>query len=323
MSAQLSTLARMGYRKVPQENPARDIEMISTETGRMTGRDESIVVRSEHLMPMGVVQVASYNLRETTDLFVPGGDVYRLDMAINPRPANARGHYIRHWTHDRFKRLGTIWMVPPDEPVRFRSEPGSTTCVHCSLRPEAVAEWLGSESGWRADLLEGTFDMPGSRIRALLGHLAEELQMPGFAHEAMLELICGQIAIEISRYWRSGVKDNRPQGLASWRLRAIEDRLAASAQLPTLAELAAICGISVRQLTRGFRVSRGRSIGDAITDRRIAQAQYLLTSDIGLKEIAHRLGFASHAGFTYAFRKATGETPGAFRVRLRGGGQIA
>ena len=281
----------------------------------MTDQDRIVAVQSEQSTPMGVVQVARYSLLESTDHLVPEGDLYRLDMAINPRPANARGHYIRHWRCDRFESLGTIWMVPPGEPVRFRSDPGTTTCVHCSLKSQAVAEWLGSTSGWEKPMLDGTFNIPGNRIRALLGHLAEESQMPGFASEAMMELICGQIAIEISRYWRFEIREEARQGLALWRQRAIDDRLAESAQVPTLAELATLCGLSIRQLTRGFRISRGHSIGNAIAGRRIAHAQHLLGSNLSLKEIAHTLGFASPAGFNFAFRKATGEAPGAFRTR--------
>lgn len=274
-----------------------------------------VSVQSERRSPIGMVQIARYTLRDPVDVIVPEGDTYQLNMAMVPRPAKARGHYCRHWSSDRYDRLGLIWMAPPGEPVRFRSEPGTTTSVHCSLKPEAVAERLGADCDWRACELDGTLDVAPGPIRALLLRLANELRAPGFASEAMIELVCGQIAIEVSRYRQFAPRYDRPRGLEPWRLRAVEERLAVGGTTPTLAELASICGLSVRQLTRGYRLSQGHSIGDAVANTRIAQAKQLLMSGRSLKGVAHTLGFASASGFIYAFRKATGETPGTFLKR--------
>ena len=51
----------------------------------------------------------------------------------------------------------------------------------------------------------------------------------------------------------------QPSGgrLAPWRLKVIDDRLRDAHTAPTLTELAALCYLSVRQLTRSFRESRG------------------------------------------------------------------
>lgn len=275
-----------------------------------------ISIESERRASIGTSQIARYTLEEPSEHLVFGDNLYRLDMAMTPRPANARGQYSRHWRADRYEKLGKIWMSLPGEPMRFYSEPGVTVCVHCALQPEAVAEWLGMDSGWGGSTLDGLLDLPGGRIHTLLAHLGEELRAPGFAGEAMVELICGQVAIEISRYWHRATEHGEPRGLAPWRLRRVEERLSSGGETPTLAELADLCDLSVRQLTRGFRLSRGQSIGGAIAARRIEQAKQLLEADHSLKVVAHRLGFASPAGFSYAFRKATGDTPRAFRTRL-------
>jgi hypothetical protein len=100
-----------------------------------------------------------------------------------------------------------------------------------------------ANSGWRASELDGTLDIPPGHIRALLLHLADELRAPGFASEAMVELVCGQIAIEISRYRQVALHCDRPQGLEPWQLRAVEERLAGDGKTPTLAELAGICSL--------------------------------------------------------------------------------
>jgi AraC family transcriptional regulator len=72
----------------------------------------------------------------------------------------------------------------------------------------------------------------------------------------------------------------------------------------------------VRQLTRGFRASRGCSIGDYIASRRLDHAKQLLATGQSVKAIAYSLGFASPSSFCFAFRRATGQTPREFRNGL-------
>jgi AraC family transcriptional regulator len=105
-------------------------------------------------------------------------------------------------------------------------------------------------------------------------------------------------------------------GLAAWRLRLIDERLREIRAAPTLEELAKLCNLSVRQLTRGFRASRGRSIGEHVAQCRIENAKRLLATDESVKAIAYSLGFSSPSSFSFAFRRATGETPREFRQRL-------
>jgi hypothetical protein len=74
--------------------------------------------------------------------------------------------------------------------------------------------------------------------------------------------------------------EGRPRRwLAPWRMRLIEERLKEPCEAPTPVELAALCNLSGRQLTRGFRAScRGCSIGDHVaqyrTDTPLASVGY-------------------------------------------------
>jgi AraC family transcriptional regulator len=191
--------------------------------------------------------------------------------------------------------------------------------VLCHLRPEPIREWFDGDLQWADRRLEATLDIPDQHLRALLLRLVDELRQPGFASAALVELVVAQIAIELGRYCTTLRRNGDRGGLAAWRLRLIDDRLQAAADAPTLAELAQLCGLSVRQLTRGFRASRGCSIGDAIASSRVDQARRLLAGDHSVKAIAYSLGFASPSSFCFAFRRATGHTPNAYRQRvLRG-----
>ncbi len=135
-------------------------------------------------------------------------------------------------------------------------------------------------------------------------------------------LLAGQLAIELARYC-SGIEDGPVSGgLAAWRLRLIDERLKDVHVVPTLIELADMCHLSVRQLTRGFRASRGCSIRDHVARCRIESAKRLLGSEDSIKAVAFAVGFSSASAFAYAFRAATGSTPLQFRDRLmraRGG----
>ena len=84
---------------------------------------------------------------------------------------------------------------------------------------------------------------------------------------------------------------------------------------PTLNELARHCNLSVRQLTRGFKVSRGCSIGDYVEQRQMETAKRLLVDGESVKTIAFTLGYSSPSSFTYAFRRTVGISPSQFRQR--------
>jgi LacI family transcriptional regulator len=72
--------------------------------------------------------------------------------------------------------------------------------------------------------------------------------------------------------------------------------------------------ISRRQLERRFRLSLGRSILDEILRNRLDRArQLLIETELTLPQIATASGFSSASYFNVVFRKAFGNTPGAFR----------
>jgi AraC family transcriptional regulator len=187
----------------------------------------------------------------------------------------------------------------------------------CQLNGDSFHQWIGEDIEWNDRQLEASLDIPTDQIRSLLHRLAQETRYPGFASHLMVELIAGQISIEIARYCQSVTDSPMTGGLASWRLKLIDERLAEVCKAPSLAELATLCGLSVRQLTRGFRTSRGCSIGQHVAQSRIKLAKRLLIGSESIKSIAYAMGFSSPSSFSYAFRRATGFTPGAFRQHMR------
>lgn len=285
----------------------------------MVSRHEAMMtLDAEIRVPVAVTRLARFHVTEPADNILCEQDAYWLDLCLTPRPRNARACYVDRWAPYRFERIGDLFVLPPGEPMRIKSDGGSSQAsVLCHLRREPLRQWFDGKLPWSDRLREAGLDISDANLRRLLLRLADELRNPGFASEALVELIAGQIGIELFRYCNKVQEPRASGGLAPWRLRRIEERLREVRAAPTLAELASLCNLSVRQLTRAFRASHGYSIGEHVAQRRVDNAKRLLCSDESVKAIAFSLGFSSASSFSFAFRSATGQTPRQFRDALR------
>jgi AraC family transcriptional regulator len=212
--------------------------------------------------------------------------------------------------------MGTIIALPPGQLLHLKSPGGRHTSLICQIEAEAVYRWLPDNFEWTDRRLEASLYITNETIRGLLLKMAQELRHPKLASEDLCHAIVAQLSIELARYLIAVSEPIDQGGLASWRLRTIDKRLAEPSEPPMLEELASLCNLSVRQLTRGFRASRGCSIGDYVLQSRIEAAKRRLATDESVKAIASTLGFASPSHFASAFRRASGETPSDFRNRV-------
>ena len=263
-----------------------------------------------------------FDIPSPTDSVMTPEPIYQINMCLTPRPLNARACYRQRWGSNRFERLGDIFLVPPGEQLQFRGERGRQISIICRIAPSALASVIGHEPEWSDAKLLATLDISSARIRALLFRLTEEVRYPGFASEAMFAHLGGELAIELARFYLERDEQPATGGLAGWRLRLIDEALSSSSGAPSLGELARLCNVSVRQLTRGFKVSRGCSIGDYAEQRRMERAKRMLVDGESVKTIAFAMGFASPSSFTFAFRRAVGISPSLFRQRQTQGLQI-
>ncbi len=277
-----------------------------------------MTVEGEVCAPVASARLVRFDFPEPIDNLMQEADSYRVDLCLTPRPTNARGCYPQRWGRHRFERLGELFMVPPGESMQALSDGCcQQASIICEFDPVQMNEWLDCEPRWSDRDLRAGLDVRAATIRGLLLRLAEEARNPGLASATLVELITAQVAIELARFCHSFREDDSGGGLADWRLKQIEERLRDDHQPPSLQELAQLCGLSVRQLTRGFRISRGCSIGDYIESRRLEQARQLLAGDSSIKAVAYTLGFSSPSSFSCAFRRMTGETPSQYRQRRR------
>jgi AraC family transcriptional regulator len=84
-----------------------------------------------------------------------------------------------------------------------------------------------------------------------------------------------------------------------------------------LLDIARVVGASPAYLTDLFTKFEGVSLHQYLTQLRLSRALMELPHVNDLTELALELGFSSHSHFTFAFRRAFGCTPSAFRERTR------
>lgn len=99
------------------------------------------------------------------------------------------------------------------------------------------------------------------------------------------------------------------------RSQAICDQLMRSdGKLPTLDELAQQYGRSAKLLNEEFAAEFGRSIHGFMMEYRLDQAHAALAqSDLSIKQLAARLGYAHVSNFAIAFKRRYGYPPGSLR----------
>jgi AraC family transcriptional regulator len=121
----------------------------------------------------------------------------------------------------------------------------------------------------------------------------------------------------------------RPQStvnvLPKWRLKRVREHIDAHLdETLSLADLAAVAGLSRMHFAAQFRAATGYRPHDYLLYERIEKSKTILSStDMPLAEVALTVGFQAQAHFTTVFKRITGETPGCWRRANTGGGEFS
>jgi AraC family transcriptional regulator len=283
----------------------------------MTQPRGTLDVEAELSAPSAQVQLVHYRFNEAPASVLRMEDKIRLELCLSTRHRSARACFVERWSPSRFERIGEMFVLPPTVDMAARSdEDRPLSSVVCLLEVPPVLALFDRLPDLDDRFLLLGLDIRDANIRHLLLRLADEARHPGFASQILIEAIAAQLGVDLLRYG-AALPERRIEGsLAPWQLRRIEERLAETAPSPTLHELADLCRISVRQLTRSFRAARGCSVGTYVADRQIMHAKRLLAADESVAAIAATLGFSSSSNFCTAFRRAAGVTPGQYRQAL-------
>jgi AraC-like DNA-binding protein len=137
------------------------------------------------------------------------------------------------------------------------------------------------------------------------------------------ELFASHLMLSLSIYvcaTYGNLKTPRPMpgGLSAWQERAAKEMIEAyiDGSLP-LGRVAAVCGLSTGRFAHAFKASVGMAPHKWLLLRRVDRAKALLQRGRHtLSDVAFACGFADQSHFTRVFRRATGATPGEWKLRL-------
>lgn len=148
------------------------------------------------------------------------------------------------------------------------------------------------------------------------GEIGETFQ-DAFADAAGLAIVLRLLSLRPQRAPEPAPVQRSP--LPKWRLkRALEYIDTHLAEPVTLADIAAITGLSRMYFAAQFRAATGVRPHEFLLRRRIERAQELLsTSGQAVVEVALSVGFQTQAHFTTVFKRFVGETPHRWRTRNR------
>jgi AraC family transcriptional regulator len=289
--------------------------------GRGTPAARILAVAAEVQLSTAHVFIAELH-HQTAEKFKFRRDkVFWIDLCLTPRRPNSSARFVDHWSPARTLEMGSLIAIPPRMRMELNSAGGRHVSLICQLQASAVEKWLPEDFTWTERRLEASLNIASDAIQPLMLRFNHELRNPGPGSRELCESLASILAIELARYFAAASSTDEKGGLASWRLRLIDDRIADRSQLfPSVGELANLCRLSSRQLGRAFRASRGSSISDFLAQTRIEAAKRKLYSDACIADISSILGFSSQSSFTAAFRRSTGTTPDQFRKRIRAGG---
>lgn len=173
-----------------------------------------IEIAHERRLPLATAHIARFEIAEACERVMLETEVFRLDMSLTPRPAAVRARYRDHWTAHRFEPIGGVHLLPPGQALQVRCVPSVTTSLVCQLRAEQISEQVGEEIEWSDRQRAQTLTGGSPQVRPLLRRLLAELREPGLAHEAMIELVTAQLALEVGRFAAQGANTAAAGGLA-------------------------------------------------------------------------------------------------------------
>jgi AraC family transcriptional regulator len=240
---------------------------------------------------------------------------HMLEMSIPPYSVEGAASFPEI-APGRFSHMGRMFLRPAGVALRTRSAGGRIRVVRCAIDPDRFVQTVGEEIAWTEPALRASLHLRSDKLAGLFESIRAELETPGLASDALVEAYSIALVIEAARLLGRELHLPSDGRLTAWQHRRVAERIEQPGAPPSVAELAALCGVSPRHLLRLYRNLTGSSVLAQVQAAQVRRAKdLLLRSDLPLKGVAAELGFARAGSFSTAFQRATGVTPRAFRQR--------
>lgn len=298
---------------------AENVSFLSPSVEAVGTSSISYEVERQVRLDYGLLELGKFRWPGPVEIeFQSQEDRVACNLALSPRPSRGRLEQIDGPRRSAQHGLERVMLLNPGHTYRLSMPAGKVRSLYCEIDRGALEELLAGPADLSGHNWQSQFRARMPVIELLLNRMYEELRHESFASELALDAYSRALGVELARCLRSGSPDPglRKGGLAPWRMRNLRDRIYADAPAPRLPELADLCEMTVRQLSRAFKQETGRALGAYILDATIERAVMLLTqTDRSIAQIALELGFASSTSFSYSFRCSTGVLPREVRRR--------
>lgn len=227
-------------------------------------------------------------------------------------------------SHRSFIPLGAAVLVPAKVPIHVMSGGyAERKMLICRFEPTLFEKLTGISAEASGEELAACIDVRDPAVLATLERLSIEVARPSTARETLVMGLGLVLLADLTRHFETvrTRMQHRAGTLAPWQLKRIDQRLAdESKPVPSVSELASLCGIGRRHLMRAFKATRGTTVMEHVERTLFARAARMLgETSIPVKSLAISLGYERQGSFSAAFRRRFGETPRDFRARASAG----
>lgn len=216
--------------------------------------------------------------------------------------------------------FGDLVFLPANTPIPVQGSAGQLRVARFEFDVDRFPAVSAVVAELRDRDVGAIVNLSDKAIARSLQALAIEAETPTFASDLYFDGLASVIAASLARRLHGITLDTADKAVAILGLSSglvdeyIEEHLSKRIQV---SDIAAVCGVSERQISRIFAAETGATVQEYVERARIEHAKRFLTvRELPIKVIAHRTGYSAQASFTTAFRRVTGHTPFAFRRAL-------
>jgi AraC family transcriptional regulator len=257
--------------------------------------------------------------RESSGAHTPGTHILTLLM----RPPEKMDLRYDGGRRDAPPPAGSIAVLPAGSSVLWRRR-GRVDALHILLEPSLVARVAAEsfEFDQTRTVVPSLDFLNVPELRSWMLAVDAELKSGGVGGSLMVEALANVLAVHLIRHTTGAPRlpfsadGVLPRRKLRTVIEYITENLGGSL---TLEQMAAVVHLSPYHFARQFKAATGLPPHQFVVARRVERAQRLLRADgeLGLVDIALRVGFSDQSKFSFHFKRIVGVTPGRFRISAR------
>jgi AraC family transcriptional regulator len=267
------------------------------------------------------LQAVRYLKCPTSEFSVPPVSPHTLVLITRPpEKMDVRYEGVKR---DMPPPAGSIAVVPTESSVLWRWQ-GSKDSLLIYLEPSLVARVSAELFGFdpTRTVVPPLYGLNVPELRSAMLAVDAELRAGGVGGPLLVESLATILSVHLIRHSTGPHRQPAsadgvlPRRKLQTVIEYIMENLGGS---PTLEQMAAVAHLSPYHFARQFKAATGLPPHQYVIARRVERAQHLLRGDgeLGLAEVALRVGFPDQSHFSFHFKRIVGVTPGQFRISAR------